>query len=108
MFELSVTNVDKPALPSAEICRRLRQFTWRTEVWVTRAPTFAEKASVFPGAIFVVGADTAERILGRLDAQLEYAEMSEILSDGLPSYIQKIRTQIQEAALAVQKAYFLH
>jgi hypothetical protein len=62
-FELSVTNVDKPTLPAAEIRRRLQQFTWGKPVWVTRAPTFAEKASLFPGVVFVVGADTAERII---------------------------------------------
>jgi hypothetical protein len=62
-LELSATNVDKPALTVAEIRRRLQQFTWRMPVWVTRAPTFAEKASLFPGVVFVVGADTAERIV---------------------------------------------
>jgi hypothetical protein len=62
-FELSATNVDKPPLAVAEIRRRLQQFTWGLPVWVTRAPTFAEKASLFPGTVFVVGADTAERIV---------------------------------------------
>ncbi|HLJ91589.1 MAG TPA: hypothetical protein VKU02_00215 [Gemmataceae bacterium] len=62
-FELSVTNVDKPALPAAEIHRRLQQFTWRAPVWVTRAATFVEKASLFPRSVFVVGADTAARIV---------------------------------------------
>ena len=52
--------------------------------------------------------DNAERILGRLDTQLEYAEMSEILNEGLPAYLQKIQFQVGEAAMAVQKAYFLH
>jgi uncharacterized alpha-E superfamily protein len=63
----------------------------------------AVRAEVNPLAI-----DPAERVLGRLDAQLEYAEMSEILSDGLPAYLQKIREQIAETALAIQKTYFLH
>jgi nicotinic acid mononucleotide adenylyltransferase len=62
-FELSVVNVDKPGLPATEIRRRLQQFTWRMPVWVTNAPTFTKKAALFPGAVFVVGADTAERIL---------------------------------------------
>jgi uncharacterized alpha-E superfamily protein len=52
--------------------------------------------------------DPAERILGRLDAQLEYAEMSEILIDGLPAYLQKIQANVADAAIAVQKSYFLH
>ena len=63
----------------------------------------AVRAEVNPLAI-----DPAERILGRLDAQLEYAEMSEVLIDGLPAYLQRIRNQIAETALAVQKTYFLH
>src|SRR4029453_17081115 len=62
VFELSVTNVDKPSLRVAEVRRRLRQFEWRYVVELTRAPTFGEKARLFPGATFVVGSDTAERI----------------------------------------------
>ncbi len=62
-FELSVVNVDKPPLAAEEVRRRLHQFQWRFAVWLTRAPTFAEKADLFPGATFVVGADTAARIL---------------------------------------------
>jgi uncharacterized alpha-E superfamily protein len=52
--------------------------------------------------------DPAERILGRLDAQLEYAEPSEILLEGLPAYLQRIQTHVAESAAAVQKSYFLH
>ncbi len=63
VFELSVTNVDKPPLALEEVHQRLSQFAWRAGVWVTRAPTFADKATLFPGATFVVGADTAARIV---------------------------------------------
>jgi uncharacterized alpha-E superfamily protein len=52
--------------------------------------------------------DIAERILGRLDAQLEYGEIAEILTEGIPAYLQKIQDGIAEAAMALQKAYFLH
>ena len=62
-FELSVTNVDKPALGDAEVSRRLRQFEQRHVVELTRAPTFLQKSRLFPGTTFVVGADTAERIV---------------------------------------------
>jgi len=62
VFELSVTNVDKPPLEEPEVIRRLRQFERRYVVELTRAPTFREKARLFPGSTFVVGADTAERI----------------------------------------------
>ena len=63
----------------------------------------AIRAEVNPLAI-----DVAERILGRLDAQLEYGEMSEILAEGIPAYLQKIQDGVVEAAMALQKAYFLH
>jgi nicotinamide mononucleotide (NMN) deamidase PncC len=62
-FELSVTNVDKPPLGEAEVIRRLRQFASPLVVELTRAPTFREKARLFPGTTFVVGSDTAERIV---------------------------------------------
>lgn len=62
-FELTVVNADKPPLPAEEVRRRLPQFAWRAPLWLTRAPTFAAKATLFPGTVFVVGADTAERIL---------------------------------------------
>jgi hypothetical protein len=63
-FELSVTNVDKPPLAGETVRQRLSQFTWRAPVELTRAPTFVEKARLFPGTTFVVGADTAERLFG--------------------------------------------
>ncbi len=60
-FELSVSNVDKSTLDASEIMRRLNQFGDH-RVWLTQAPTFAEKAQLFPGASFLLGADTATRL----------------------------------------------
>jgi nicotinic acid mononucleotide adenylyltransferase len=62
-FEISVINVDKPPLAVTEVRTRLAQFAWRARVELTRAPTFLEKSRLFPGATFVVGADTAERLV---------------------------------------------
>jgi Cytidylyltransferase-like len=62
-FELTVINADKAPLTEAEVRRRAAQFAWRAPLWLTRAPTFVEKARHFPGAAFVVGADTAIRIV---------------------------------------------
>jgi hypothetical protein len=62
-FELSVDNVDKPRLSPEEVRRRLAQFAGRAPVWLTRAPTFVDKARLFPGVVFVVGADTAQRVV---------------------------------------------
>ncbi len=65
-FEISITNVDKPPLDFIEIDRRARQFSTAQDVsesvWLSRAPRFSEKAELFPGATFVVGADTIARI----------------------------------------------
>jgi len=62
-FELSLHNVDKPVLSTDEVERRVRQFAGKADLWLTRAATFVQKARLFPGAIFVVGADTAARIV---------------------------------------------
>ena len=61
-LELSVFNVDKPPLDYLEVSHRLAQFSSDQTVWLTRAPTFVEKADLFPGATFIVGADTIVRI----------------------------------------------
>ncbi len=60
-FEISIENVDKPPLDFSEQARRAEQFAG-APLWFTRAPTFREKSRLFPGATFVVGADTVERI----------------------------------------------
>ena len=62
-FELSIANVDKPDLTAVEVERRVAQFRDYAPVWITRAPTFAEKAEHFPGTSFVVGWDTAVRLV---------------------------------------------
>ena len=62
-FELSIENVEKPAADYTEIAQRAAQFSEkRLPLWLTRAPTFEEKSALFPGAVFVVGADTIVRI----------------------------------------------
>jgi len=61
-MELAILNVDKPPLDYSEIEGRLRQFDAGQGVCLTRAATFEEKASLFPGATFLVGVDTLRRI----------------------------------------------
>ncbi|MFQ5731499.1 MAG: hypothetical protein ACE5KM_06055 [Planctomycetaceae bacterium] len=61
-FELPIVNADKPPLRPADVQRRLAQFT-AAGVLITRAATFVEKSRLFAGAAFVVGVDTAERIV---------------------------------------------
>ena len=85
-FEISVTNVDKPPLSNETVRRRLAQFAWKAPVELTRAPTFVEKARLFPQATFVIGADTAERLFVAKyydgDEDRMHAALEEIGSSG--------------------------
>ena len=62
-FELPILNADKAPLGYAEIERRLAQFRWRYSVVLSRAALFVEKAALFPGCVFVLGYDTAVRLI---------------------------------------------
>ena len=61
-FELAIVNPDKPPLSHEDAAARLAGFAGDEAVWLTRAPTFPEKARIFPGATFAVGVDTIARI----------------------------------------------
>ena len=62
-YELSVTNVDKPTLTTKETEGRVSQFRGRGAVVLTRADTYHKKAALFPGCTFVIGWDTAVRLV---------------------------------------------
>ncbi|HEU5099434.1 MAG TPA: hypothetical protein VFU22_10465 [Roseiflexaceae bacterium] len=62
-FELPILNADKAPLGYAEIERRLAQFRWRYPVVLSRAALFVDKAALFPGCVFVLGYDTAARLV---------------------------------------------
>jgi nicotinamide mononucleotide (NMN) deamidase PncC len=62
-FEISITNVDKPPLRSDEIKKRVSQFEKSETVILTCAPLFAEKSSIFPNSTFIIGNDTALRLV---------------------------------------------
>ena len=62
-FECAAVNVDKPPLEPRVVIQRIAQFAGRYPVYVTTAPTYVEKARLFPKTTFVVGYDTAERII---------------------------------------------
>lgn len=61
-YEMPLRNVDKPDLDVAAAMSRCRQFD-DAPLAVTRSATFLEKSRLFPGAVFVVGIDTAIRIV---------------------------------------------
>ena len=61
-YEMSIVNVDKPPLDFLSIERRRLQCT-DAPLALTSAPTFVEKTLALPGVVFIVGIDTAERIV---------------------------------------------
>lgn len=61
-FELSIHNVDKPCLDYFSIQERLQQLAPHGAAILTNAPTFLEKAALFPNTTFVIGIDTLLRI----------------------------------------------
>lgn len=63
MFELSVTNVDKPPLTTEVVHRRVRKCICEHSLIMTRAPRFYQKARLFPDCTFVIGWDTAVRLV---------------------------------------------
>lgn len=63
VFELSVANVDKPPLARPEVQRRLAQLAGKATVVLTRAETFRKKAGLFRGCTFIIGWDTAVRLV---------------------------------------------
>lgn len=63
-FELSIGNADKGLLDQSEIERRVKQFVATgAPVILTQAPLFTMKAELFPSSTFVVGYDTAVRLV---------------------------------------------
>ena len=96
-FEISVTNVDKPPLAGQTVRHRLAQFAWKSPVELTRAPTFLEKSRLFPRTTFVIGADTAERLVapkyyGDDEARMHVA-LEEIASSGA-NFLMAVRRDV--------------
>lgn len=63
VFELPLQNAEKGEVPLLEARRRAAQFADKFPLLLTRAPLFAQKAALFPDTLFVVGADTAVRVV---------------------------------------------
>ena len=63
-FEISLFHPEKPALDYITIASRLLNFKDISGlIYFSNAPTYIEKARLFPGCQFVVGHDTALRII---------------------------------------------
>lgn len=63
LFELPLLNAAKAPIALHEARKRALQFGGVAPVALTRSPLFEEKARLLPGSVFVVGVDTAERVV---------------------------------------------
>ena len=62
-FELPMINADKAPIDSAETQRRVAQFADFGPLILTGAPLFSQKIKLFPHSTFIIGVDTAKRII---------------------------------------------
>ncbi|KAK9837625.1 hypothetical protein WJX74_001654 [Apatococcus lobatus] len=75
-YELSVGNPDKGVLPAEEVLRRVQQFTVQhLPIVVTHALLYTQKAHLFANSAFVVGYDTAIRLVAQRYYNDDEAEM---------------------------------
>ena len=81
IYELSISNVDKPDLELSDIRRRLKQFEGRVDAAVTRVPTFYEKARIFPRSTFIIGFDTMTRLIDPMYYEGSVERMRTALSE---------------------------
>ena len=63
VFELPLVNADKAEIGLLEARRRAGQFLGHAHLLLSRVPLFNQKARLFRGRTFIVGADTAARLL---------------------------------------------
>ncbi len=50
--------------------------------------------------------NTAERKLGLLKSQLEYADINEIFSSGLHEYLDNFQDQLNDVSIAIYDSFF--
>ncbi|KAG9450523.1 hypothetical protein H6P81_010488 [Aristolochia fimbriata] len=81
-FEISAINADKPPLTISQIKDRVKQFERIGKtVIISNQPFFYKKAELFPGSAFVIGADTAARLINPKYYGGDHAKMMEILTN---------------------------
>ncbi|KAK7280427.1 hypothetical protein RJT34_25491 [Clitoria ternatea] len=79
-FEISAVNADKPPLSVSQIKDRIKQFekVGKTVI-ISNQPYFYKKAELFPNSAFVIGADTAVRLINPKYYDGDYNKMLKIL-----------------------------
>ena len=77
-FEISISNVDKRNISLEDLNSRISQFYNIGKILITNSATFEDKSNLFKKSIFVIGYDTAVRIL---DNKYYEKDMKESLSN---------------------------
>ena len=84
-YEISVENVDKPNIQEELVIERLNQFGESNIILVTDSKLFLQKSKLFPGSTFVIGYDTAVRLLDPKyydnDVRLMYQSIGQIMEN---------------------------
>ena len=80
-FEISIYNVDKDIMTIEDINQRIVQFIGVGTIIISKAKTFVEKSANFKGCSFVVGWDTAVRVLDPKYYDDSYQSMLSALTD---------------------------
>lgn len=80
-FECTAVNADKPPLSPETLLQRMAQFAGHWPIFASAAPTFVEKARLYPGIPFVVGYDTAVRVLQPRFYQNDVKAMAQALQE---------------------------
>lgn len=79
-FEISAINADKPPLTLKQIKDRVKQFdAVGKTVIITNQPYFYKKAELLPDSTFIIGADTAARLINPKYYDNNYERMLEVL-----------------------------
>lgn len=82
VVELSVANADKPKLPADIALARAAQFAGKWDVSLSREPLFVQKARAYgKDTVFVVGFDTATRILNKKYYRNSDVETAKVLQE---------------------------
>jgi hypothetical protein len=63
VFELPLINAEKAPIDLAEVRKRAVQFLGFDSLLLSRSPLFDQKAAFYPNSTFILGADTAARLV---------------------------------------------
>ncbi len=71
-FEISLANVDKPPIDYISLKQRTDSIlkyhdeSFMGNIFITNSPLFADKATLFPDCVFLIGTDTLNRLFSKM------------------------------------------